>query len=72
MTEATWIPRENLDGDGTRLFKAFVEDARKEGADLSQDVVLLQDALDAGWDSVRGGLNHATGNISMIDAIQTR
>lgn len=49
MTQASWIPKENVVGDGTKLFNAFLEDAVKEGADVSQDVVLLQEALEAGW-----------------------
>ena len=49
MTQATWIPKENVVGDGTRMFNAFLEDAVEEGADLGQDVVLLREALAAGW-----------------------
>ena len=51
MTQATWIPKENIVGDGTKLFNAFLEDALEDGADPERDVVLLQEALDAGWDS---------------------
>lgn len=51
MTQATWIPKENVIGDGTRLFDAFLQDAIEEGADISQDVVLLRSARDAGWDA---------------------
>lgn len=50
MSQASWIPKENVVGDGTRLFDAFLEDAVEEGADLSQDVVLLQEAFESGWD----------------------
>jgi len=49
MSQATWIPKENVVGDGTKLFNAFVEDAVDQGVDLSQDVVLLREALEAGW-----------------------
>ncbi|KAH0835864.1 hypothetical protein J3R83DRAFT_9738 [Lanmaoa asiatica] len=51
MTQASWIPRENVVGDGIKLFSAFLEDAVQEGADLSQDVVLLQEAVEAGWET---------------------
>ncbi|KAF8137266.1 hypothetical protein EV363DRAFT_655923 [Boletus edulis] len=50
MSQATWIPKENLVGDGTRICNVFLEDAVDEGVDLSQDVVLLQEALEAGWE----------------------
>lgn len=50
MAEATWIPKENMNGDGTKLCNAFIEDAKQEGADLSLNVVLLQEAMDVGWD----------------------
>ncbi|KAI9567594.1 hypothetical protein HD554DRAFT_2039595 [Boletus coccyginus] len=49
MSQATWIPKENVVGDGTKLFNAFLEDAVEQGVDLSQDVVLLREALEAGW-----------------------
>lgn len=51
MSEATWIPKENLVGGDTTLFSAFLEDAAEEGANLSKNVVLLQEALEAGWGS---------------------
>ncbi|KAG9313609.1 hypothetical protein JVU11DRAFT_5939 [Chiua virens] len=49
MSEATWIPKENVVGGGTRMFDVFAEDAVEEGVYLSQDVLLLQEALDAGF-----------------------
>jgi len=52
MSEATWIPKENMDGDGTKLCNSFLEDARREGADLSRDLVLLKEAVEAGWGDV--------------------
>lgn len=51
MTQASWIPKENVVGDGTKLFNAFLEDAVGEGANLSRDVVLLQEAVAAGWEA---------------------
>jgi len=50
MSQATWIPKENVLGDGTRVFNTFLEEAFEEGADLSQDLILLREAVDAGWE----------------------
>lgn len=50
MSQATWIPKENVFGDGTRMFNSFLEEAVEGGADLSQDLILLREAVDAGWE----------------------
>jgi len=49
MTQSTWITEANVVGDGTKLFDTFQADAMKEGVDLSQDIALLPEAVDAGW-----------------------
>ncbi|KAH7886826.1 hypothetical protein F5I97DRAFT_1058171 [Phlebopus sp. FC_14] len=49
MSQASWIPQGNVFGDGKRLFEHFEADALAEGLDLKQDVVILEDALNAGW-----------------------
>lgn len=49
MSEASWIPEGNVTGHADNLLKQFEEDARREGLDLSEELIILSEAAAAGW-----------------------